>query len=69
MLVHNMKYKITVNDTIMEEGITADKALSLVCNVMQTRSVREDIRVSVYYLTKDGKWSFKNGFTVYSIPK
>ncbi len=45
-----MKYKIVASGVVMEEGITATKALNAVCNIM--KSVDSGTKIEVFYLSE-----------------
>ncbi len=54
-----MKFKIVANGTIMESGITAQKAINLICGIMQVHE--DNMRIEVYYLSGNC-WKLENSF-------
>lgn len=60
------RYKIVANQTIMEENITAGKAMNAICGIVSIRQPGERLEVKVYYLNNKGEWKLENQFVIAS---
>lgn len=58
-----MKYKVTANGIAMVEGVSALKALNIVCGILQSHFNNEFLKVEVSYLSKSG-WKQENSFQI-----
>lgn len=62
-----MKYKVVANGAIMGVGMTALRALNMVCNILRGFDIDDGIKVEIFHLSKkNGEpcWKLENSFAL-----